>query len=158
MKIMLGTPITGIVEIADSKGISHTSRTSIIQIIDDLRAEGHEVFCALELEKFGDLEVDCIECTVRDFSVMKNSDLYITFPNNSYGCAVELGWASALPIPVFILVNQKFNFKTPLYEGLTGIYDSVGYLEYQSDSDFPRGDNWSAALDELKKFMETLEL
>nr|WP_142374967.1 hypothetical protein [Streptococcus intermedius] len=159
MKIMLGTPITGIVEpYGNSKGISFSSRESIIQIINDIREEGHEVFCALELEDFGNVEVNNIECTVRDFTIMKDCDLYVVFPNNSYGCAVELGWASALSIPIFMLVNTKFNFKTPLYEGLIGIHENTKYFEYDSFYDFPTTDNWPTAFEELKRFMQTIVL
>ncbi|MCJ0538738.1 nucleoside 2-deoxyribosyltransferase [Enterococcus cecorum] len=135
MKINLGTPITGILSEVDGT-VNEKIKIFIEKLLQNLRREGHEVFCALELEEFGNKIAIATHCTPRDFERMKESDLYIVFPNNSYGCAVELGWASAFGKPILILQNSKFGTKTPLYEGMKEITNTQ-MLTYDSVLDFP---------------------
>ena len=156
MKIFLGTPITGIVKKRGEEKVSEQNYTSLCKILDDLRAAGHQVFCALEDENFGKTSVTSEFCTKRDFDYMKEHDIYVVFPNNSYGCAVELGWASALKKPIYIGINSRIGSKTPLYEGLTAIADNVHVIEYDSKHGFPSEGAWGEILDDLTDFIEKI--
>jgi nucleoside 2-deoxyribosyltransferase len=153
MKIMLGTPITGIVEelVSDPESLD---KTLLDKMLVHLRAEGHEVFCALEIEKYGVELMPGDLCTPRDFEAMKNCDAYVAFPNSSYGCAVELGWASALKKPIFLAINQKIGIKTPLYQGMT-LIDKAEIINYSSESQFPNGD-YEIVMQNLNRFMQAV--
>lgn len=157
MKIFLGTPITGIVQKRGEETVSEQNYMSLCRILKDLRSAGHQVFCALEEENFGKTSVTSEFCTKRDFDYMKEHDVYVVFPNNSYGCAVELGWASALKKPIYIGINSSIGSKTPLYEGLTAISENVHVMEYESKHGFPADGVWGEVLDDLNRFISTID-
>lgn len=151
MKIFLGTPITGIVDTNLNSPLETETKSRIKDIISDLRAYGHDVFCALEKEEFGKKIADSFECTRRDYSLLKQSNVYIVFPNNSYGCAVELGWASAHSIPIVLGINKRIGLKTPLYEGLHTTGAQVHVLYYNSENEFPDRFEWLRILEYIEK-------
>lgn len=156
MKIFLGTPITGIVDKRGSGTVNEHNYKALCKILNDLRDLGHQVFCALEEENFGKTDVTSEFCTKRDFNYMKDHDIYMVFPNESYGCAVELGWASAFKKPIYIGINSKIGSKTPLYEGLAAITDNVHVVEYESQGVFPCEEEWNKVLDDLNQFLITI--
>ncbi|WP_035171960.1 hypothetical protein [Ligilactobacillus ruminis] len=153
MKIFLGTPITGIINNNLANPLEDARKSRVSKMISDLRSNGHSVFCALEVEEFGKKVADSFECTVRDYSLLKQSDVYITFPNESYGCAVELGWASAHSIPIILGINKKFGVKTPLYEGLHTVGSEVHLFHYESDNEFPNEKEWLNILKQIEDFI-----
>lgn len=151
MEIFLGTPITGIINTNLSNPLEMETKSRIKEMLSDLRSYGHNVFCALEEEEFGRKVADSMECTLRDYSLLKQSNVYITFPNNSYGCAVELGWASAHSIPIVLGINSRIGSKTPLYEGLHTIGSPVHVIYYDSENEFPDKLEWSEILKYIEK-------
>ena len=156
MKINLGTPITGILSEVDGS-VNEKIKSFIENLLQNLRKEGHEVFCALEIEEFGNKISIASQCTPRDFERMKESELYIVFPNNSYGCAVELGWASAFGIPILIIQNSRFGLKTPLYEGMKEITNAQMII-YDSVLDFPSEENHRIIFTTIQSYISKLLL
>ncbi|ARE20924.1 nucleoside 2-deoxyribosyltransferase [Lactococcus lactis] len=153
MKILLGTPITGILNDKSKKRCLEREKF-ICEFINVLRSQGHEVFCAIEIEKFGEKIAPGEICTQRDFEAMKKCDVYVAFPNDSYGCAVELGWASAFGKPIFLAINNAFGVKTPLYEGL-GMIDTAQIKNYSSQLDFPQLDD-KELMESLNEFLNNI--
>lgn len=151
MDIFLGTPITGIINPNLKSPLETATKSRIKGIISDLRSYGHNVFCALEEEEFGKKIADSLECTLRDYSILKQSNVYITFPNNSYGCAVELGWASAHSIPIVLGINKRIGSKTPLYEGLHTTGTQVHVIYYDSEDEFPDKLEWLKILKYIER-------
>ena len=153
MEIFLGTPSTGIINRNLKEPLESATKSRIMEIISDLRQHGHNVFCALEEEEFGKKVADSIECTHRDYSLIKQSNLYITFPNNSFGCAVELGWASAHSIPIVLGINKRIGSKTPLYEGLQSTGTQVHIVYYDSENEFPDRSEWKKILKYMEEYV-----
>ena len=66
MKIFLGTPITGIIDETSVSHISNHNYKALTRIMSDLRGLGHDIFCALEDEKYGAQIADSDSCPLRD--------------------------------------------------------------------------------------------
>lgn len=141
MKIFLGTPITSILnqvdEINRKKDID-----SIKFIYNSLNSiESFDIFCALKREKWGDEPMSGDICTELDYKEMEKCDMYITFPIDSHGVSVELGWGSALKKKTIILFNINSQTLSPLHEGLHKLTD-VKIIRYKSDLKFPNNNDW----------------
>ncbi len=78
-------------------------REFIEDLILKLRSLNYNVFSAHELEEFGSKIRHYSICTPFDFLELRRSDVLIGFPSSSGGVHIELGWGSALGIPIILL-------------------------------------------------------
>lgn len=141
MKIFLGTPITSILNQADE--INRKKDIDSIKFIyNSLNSiESFDTFCALKREKWGNEPMSGDICTELDYKEMEKCDMYITFPIDSHGVSVELGWGSALKKKTIILFNSNNQTLSPLHEGLHKLTD-VKIIRYKSDLKFPHINDW----------------
>lgn len=104
MKIFLSTPIS---KYQLPNGEMEKTMVEKIQYILKV-LEDQQVFNAAKIEKWGKNEVSDLSCAVRDFDAMKESDLVIALIDKriSEGVLIEMGWASALNIPVIAIVEK----------------------------------------------------
>jgi nucleoside 2-deoxyribosyltransferase len=142
-KIFLGTPITPLLGsdgLFDKKAMNHLKI-----ILNDLKSCEFDVFCAIEREEWGHALMEGIECTVLDYKGLEESDIFLAFPNSSYGVHMELGWASALQKPIIMVVNEDIGVKTSLVEGLNTVTPSK-IIYYKSENEFPSLSQWENEL------------
>lgn len=152
MKIFLGTPITCLLD--QNNAFTNQNKCNLQYIIDFLRKDDTDVFCAIEREKWGEELLSGEECTWLDHKEMLDTDVFIAIPNQSYGVYVEVGWASALNKSIVLLINEKFGIKSPLLEGLDKL-TNVKTIKYRCEEDFPSKDIWEEVIyPQLKKEIE----
>ena len=84
--------------------------------------EGHSVFLAIQLERWGKHPIGPVETVERDYRELAASDVVVSLPGNppSGGCHVELGWASALQKPIVLLLKPQGTY-SPLVLGIHGM-------------------------------------
>lgn len=141
MRIFLGTPITSILNQQDEKECQN-DLDSVKKIYKSLESvDNFDMFCALKREKWGAEPMDGQTCTELDYKEMKKCDVYITFPLNSHGVSVELGWGSALKKRTVILLNSYHQILSPLHVGLHSLTD-VKIIKYESKLKFPEENDW----------------
>lgn len=143
IKIFLGTPIAPLLGndgLFDEKAANHLKT-----ILNDLKSYEFDVFCAIEREKWGHALMEGNECTVLDYKGLEESDIFLAFPNSSYGVHMELGWASALQKPIIMVVNEDIGVKTSLVEGLNTVTPSK-IINYKSENEFPSSSQWDSEL------------
>jgi nucleoside 2-deoxyribosyltransferase len=68
-----------------------------------LQETGAELFLAHREEGFGESRPRAEVLTARDLDAMRQADLVVAWPSDSYGVHIELGWASALGKPIIVL-------------------------------------------------------
>lgn len=95
-------------------------RERILSVVDVLRSAGANVFLAHEREHWGEKLMSGSECTGLDFREIQQSEAVVAVLNPpSYGVCLELGWASALQLPIVLLDETGSTNKcTPLLDGL----------------------------------------
>lgn len=98
-------------------------RKPIQEMVRVLRAHGADVFLAHEREAWGHALMHATECTMLDFWELQSSDVIVAIIDSpSYGVCVELGWASALQLPIILLDESRQGVScTPLLQGLNSI-------------------------------------
>lgn len=98
-------------------------REPIQAVASALRAHGADVFLAHEREAWGHALMHANDCTMLDFLELQSSDVVVAIINSpSYGVCIELGWASALQLPIILFdETQRGVSCTPLLQGLWGI-------------------------------------
>lgn len=98
-------------------------RKPIQAIVSVLRAYGADVFLAHEREAWGHALMRAADCTMLDFWELQSSDVIVAIINSpSHGVCVELGWASALQLPIILLDESRQGVAcTPLLQGLHSI-------------------------------------
>lgn len=134
-KAFISTPITNAIN-PETGCFDSAMAYQISSIAEMLKERNYEIFLAIEKEKWGKEIAKPEDCTVRDFNELKNSDKLIVYLPKCFseGTCVEIGWATALVIPVTILC-QKGMKVSPLIQGLSTIGDNrLFYLEL-SDQD-----------------------
>lgn len=114
MNIFVGGPITNM---CDSTGIIREQfAIEIKMLLEYLSENEYNVFSAHEAEEYGKktLEFTSDKILERDFSWMKECDLYIAYCPieeneliRSDGINIELGWAYALDKPIILVCNSK---------------------------------------------------
>jgi len=121
-RVFLAAPFTGHIcpitcVVADAK------RGPLQMISERLRAKGAQVFLAHERENWGGALLAPLDCALLDFREIQASDVLVAVVNPpSYGVCVELGWASALQLPVILLDESGEGMScTPLVKGLNGV-------------------------------------
>ncbi|MBA3534045.1 MAG: hypothetical protein H0T73_19160 [Ardenticatenales bacterium] len=142
-RVFLATPITPL--IAKNNEFCVVSRDSIQAMLASLRAEGFDVFCAIEREEWGKALMSGHECTRLDYEGLVAADVMVALCTGSFGVHVELGWASAHQKPILLLVNETFGIKTPLVEGLYTV-STVDTLTYQAETLLPAVTTWQTTL------------
>lgn len=121
-RIFLAAPFTQ--QICKATGcVPPEKRISIQTIAKILRAYGAKVFLSHEREAWGHALMDADDCSISDFRELQSSDVIVAVLNPpSYGVCVELGWASALQLPIILLDELREGvFCTPLVQGLHSI-------------------------------------
>lgn len=100
--------------------VPYTKRVRIEMLVHALREAGASVFLAHERERWGEALMSGIDCTGLDFREMQQADAVVAVIDPpSYGVCLELGWASALQLPVVLLAESEASRRcTPLIEGL----------------------------------------
>ncbi|SES78161.1 nucleoside 2-deoxyribosyltransferase [[Clostridium] polysaccharolyticum] len=134
-KVFISTPITNAIN-SETGCFDSVMASQISSIAEMLKERNCETFLAIEKEKWGKKIAKPEDCAVRDFRELKNSDKLIVYLTRCFseGTCVEIGWATALDIPVTILC-QKGMQVSPLIKGLGSIGDNrLFYLEL-SDQD-----------------------
>jgi len=118
-------------------------RRDVMRAIEILRSRGFEVFSAHEAEAFGDRlsEFTAAQIAHRDFSWMRAAHAYVAIlPCDEQGSLmrtdgthIEIGWASALDIPVLLLVDRAGRQQASLLlQGLVHLAD-VEIVEFETD-------------------------
>jgi len=105
------------------RSVPPEKQVPIQAVASTLRAHGADVFLAHEREAWGDALMHANDCTMSDFRELQSSDVVVAIINSpSYGVCVELGWASALQLPIILLdESQQGLLCTPLLKGLENI-------------------------------------
>lgn len=100
--------------------VPYAKRERIEMLVSVLREAGASVFLAHEREQWGQALMSSIDCTGLDFREMQHSDAVVAMIDPpSYGVCIELGWASALQVPVVLFAESGGARRcTPLLEGL----------------------------------------
>jgi hypothetical protein len=107
MRIFFALPMTSYYDDLTSEKTQHYF-SWIKAINHHLRLRGHEVFCALEHEDWGNLppksDSEMARALERDFSSLEAADRVIFFVDEwqSVGAALEFGWLCSSKIPTFI--------------------------------------------------------
>ncbi len=120
--IFLAAPLTAHYDSA-SGHFDRSMKDSIQRLAGVIRELGCDVFSAHEREKWGDNLMAPQQCTPMDFREIQKCDAVVAMLDvPSYGVCVELGWASALHVPiVFFSFSDVPNYPTPLAEGIAEI-------------------------------------
>lgn len=140
MKIFLSTPISSY--LTTEKMMEEEMAARIKLVLDHLKE--HMVFNAAREEQWGKIELEGRECALRDFEEMKQSDLVIALlcEKGSEGVLIELGWASALGIPVIALVENGVKI-SKLLGGLPAISQFIFYTA-----------DWNCGLEEILRVID----
>jgi S-adenosylmethionine decarboxylase len=98
-------------------------RDQIENVTSFLRANGASVFSAHEREKWGKAVLEPRVCTELDFAEMRDADVVVALlDEHSYGVCVELGWASALHVPIISFSSDAdTRSPSPLVEGIHAV-------------------------------------
>lgn len=80
-------------------------RQSLEMLHSSIEGEGYQVFASQRNENWGQSPLDPNDCVQVDYEEMSTSDVVIAVLGSSpsLGVCVELGWASALQIPLVIV-------------------------------------------------------
>ena len=103
MKVFLSTPIS---KYQSSNGLMEEKMVKKIQFV--LKSlQPCEVFNAAKIEEWGKSEINDYDCAIRDFAAMKECDVVVALicERSSEGVLIELGWASALHIPIIAIIE-----------------------------------------------------
>ncbi len=129
MKVFVVCPITKYIGRSGERVLRADYRAFVEGLCEILEPWYEETFVALREEAWGEKVLPPAVCTARDFAELRSSDLVLAWPEDSCGCAIELGWASALGKPIIVMVDAAAS-TTPLLLGLhavsgTGRVDEV---------------------------------
>ncbi|MBO0439017.1 hypothetical protein [Candidatus Enterococcus ikei] len=131
-KIFLSTPITN--SLNKETGLMHTDiATKISRIQECLISQRYEVFLAIDRENWGRTIMSPSECTPLDFYGVSNSSHMVVIISKyiSDGVLIEIGWASALNIPITIFCEKESNL-SPLVLGLPTIGEhQIFYVDFE---------------------------
>jgi len=131
MKIFLAAPFTDQIDIK----LGHTNdkfTSTLMDIINYLRVNGHHVISAHEREEWG-LDLDSPEEAINlDFQGVENSDAIVAIIGSppSPGVQMELGVALTKKIPI-ICLYKKGQFIPYLVKGMHTLTQTI-YIEYTS--------------------------
>jgi len=111
--VFVGGPFFHLVN-SETGVMSDADQLKFAKLIDYFEGLGATVYNAHRREAWGAQFLGPDEATLRDFTEISESDLFIAFPGvpPSPGTHVEIGWASALGKPMVLLLerNQKHTF------------------------------------------------
>lgn len=112
MNIYFATPISK--HIIEETGKMDDKTIELINLIYKkikMKIDNCKVFLAAKEEKWGEVKITDEYCAIRDFNAIKNADhvIAILFEEMSDGVLVELGWASALGIPISLVIGENMN-------------------------------------------------
>ncbi|WDV46530.1 nucleoside 2-deoxyribosyltransferase [Clostridiaceae bacterium M8S5] len=125
-KVFLSTPISSTIN--PNTGLMESDIAVKINKIFDMLSTDYEVFLAIDREKWGLVKVTAKECTERDYRELKESAHLVAIICDyfSEGVLIELGWASALKIPITIIADKNVKL-SPLVLGLLSVSDTRIY-------------------------------
>jgi len=128
----LAGPFKGIVD-PETGMVRAFERERFEAMISHLEARGYTVNNAHKRENWGASMMTPQECTRLDYENIRDCDLFIAFPGYpaSPGTHIELGWASALGKPMFILLEEGHKYAY-LVQGLHVVGD-VRYVNMPPD-------------------------
>ncbi len=94
-------------------------RTWLTPFLDRLKADGHEVVCAHEREKWGESPYPPPRALIADLDAIKAADAIVAFIGDpvSPGVQMEIGYALSFPKPV-VWIEQPGSKVPYLMEGL----------------------------------------
>lgn len=135
MRIFLAFPFTSyLTQDGDGKYQLYPQLKSLLLRIESaLVQNGHTVFLSHQREEFGAKLWEGDICTPFDMLEMRRADCVIALPEKSYGVHIELGWATAMGKPVFLVLDESQQFTSPLLQGLS----CVGHTQI-----IPVSQNW----------------
>jgi hypothetical protein len=127
--------------------LTATARSLLEALIRVLHERGWGVDNAHARENWGADWMQPDECTPLDFHGVTTADLLIAIPGSpaSGGVHVEIGWASAMGVPVLLLLEQDAEY-SHLVRGLDGVPRAeVNEIRYGSPELLPAAvDAWLA--------------
>lgn len=123
-------------------------RFAIEALIEAIESAGFKVMSAHEVEQYGEDDMSHLPEVVatRDFQWMREATAYVCLmPSNQHGTirsdgsCVELGWATALQIPVLVLrdATTDMSIMSALVRGLPAV-SPVSFGTYSSIPDLTR--------------------
>lgn len=123
-RIFICTPITQALDRRTGLLRMRTA-TRISRVAEALRAENHDIFLAIDREKWGKAIMPPDQCTRLDFDGLQAADHIVAIFGDapSEGLIMELGWASALKRRITILGDENAQY-SPLVQGLATICDA----------------------------------
>jgi hypothetical protein len=136
-QIFLSTPISQAIN--QSTGLLQSKiAVRINRIYDLLSMSGYTVFLAIDREEWGRQKVTSDGCTKRDYNELLKSKHLVAIISDymSDGVLIELGWASALNIPITIIADYRMNL-SHLVSGLPAVSNAkIFEVDWQSDEIF----------------------
>lgn len=136
-QIFLSTPISQAIN--PSTGLLQSKiAVRINRIYDLLSMSSYTVFLAIDREDWGRQKVTSDGCTKRDYNELLKSKHLVAIISDymSDGVLIELGWASALNIPITIIADYRMNL-SHLVSGLPAVSNTkIFEVDWQSDEMF----------------------
>ena len=136
-QIFLSTPISQAIN--PNTGLLQSKiAVRINRIYDVLSMSNYNVFLAIDREEWGRQKVTAVGCTKRDYDELIKSKHLVAIISDymSDGVLIELGWASALNIPITIIADYRMNL-SHLVLGLPSVSDTKIYeVDWQNDEIF----------------------
>jgi hypothetical protein len=127
VKAFVVCPLTKYVGETGEREVDDSYRRFVEGLHDLLARACGEVFAAVREEGWGERLLPPAIRAARDFEELRSADVVVAWPEDSCGCALELGWASALGKPVVLILDGAVPPPTPLLLGLHAL-PGEGYV------------------------------
>lgn len=134
MKVFLSTSFSG--KVTTTNTVEPAFRSFLEAVLQELRAQGHRVFCAIEDEGWKIGDSDPTKAIMYDLAMMRDSDLIFALVENqppSAGVQFELGMAFVLGMK--IIMAHRIDEPLPYFD--TGLVKqpNVSVIMYKNSSD-----------------------